>query len=126
MDLHPLDGVLPVNEADGFAVVVRLHGTVHDDDVTLVHVRVHHRDTVDAEEESRGAVLNQQLHKVKLLADLLGGRGESCLDGAGEGQLQGDTVSYRMRNHRDKDSKGLCQMMTQGKNSCQISLGRRS
>ncbi len=107
MDLHALDSVLSVYEADGLAAVIGIHGTVHDDDVALIHVGVNHRDAVDAEEEGRGAVLNKELHEVQLFPYLLCRRGETGLDGAREGELQGLAVSYRMRNHREEGSVGI-------------------
>ena len=88
VDLHALDCVLAVDEADGLAAVVRIDAAVHDDDVAFVHVSVHHRDTVDAEEEGRGAMLHQQFHQVKLFPNFLCRRRETGLDGAGEGELK--------------------------------------
>ncbi len=115
MDLHPLDGVLAVDEADGLAAVVGVDAAVHDDDVALVHVGVHHRDAVDAEEEGRSAMLHQKLYEVQLFPHFLCRRGETGLDGAGEGELKRVAVCYGMGNHRDKDNTGLCQLVTQRK-----------
>ena len=94
--------------------------SVHDDDVTLVHVRVHHRDAVDAEEEGRGAVLHQQLHQVQLLPHLLGGRGESGLDGSHHQKIDAVLICERVGFHavkgksECKDSHRLCQTVTPG------------
>ena len=64
VDFHALDGVLSVNETDGLAAIIRLQGAVHDDDVSFVHVGIHHGDTVNLEEEGGGAVAHQELHQV--------------------------------------------------------------
>ena len=98
VDLHAFDGVLPVDEADGLAVVVGLQGAVHDDDVPFVHVGVDHRYAVDAEEESRSAVAHQELDEVQLLPEVVRRRREARLDGANKG-LERVIVLYRIRLH---------------------------
>lgn len=92
MDLHTLDGVLTVDEADGLAVVVGLQGAVHDDDVPFVHVGVDHRDAVDAEEEGRSAVAHQELDEVQFLPEVVRRGGKARLDGANKG-LEGESLS---------------------------------
>ena len=72
---------------------------VDDDDVALVHVCVHHGDTVYAEEESGRGMAYEQFHKVQLLTHLLGGGGEAGLDVAHEHAVQGAAVVYALRFH---------------------------
>ena len=98
MDLHPLDGVFPIDETDGLAVVVRLHGAVHDEDVPFVHVGVHHGHTVHAEEEGGCAVTHQEFHEVQLFPDVFGRGGESRFDLAHEGEFEGG-IGDGMRFH---------------------------
>ena len=51
-------------DAECLATVVGLQGAVHDDDVSFVHVGIHHGDTVNLGEEGGGAVAHQELHQV--------------------------------------------------------------
>jgi len=113
-ELHPLDGVLPVDEADGLAAAVGLHGAVHDDDVPFVHVGVDHRHAVDAEEEGRGAVAHQELHQVELFPEIVRRRGESRLDAPEKG-FKGIARVYRIRLHGAKVALSLAKPLHKGR-----------
>ena len=99
MDFHPLDGILAVDEADGLAVVVRLYGAVHDEDVPLVHVGVHHGHAVHAEEKGRCAVTDQEFHEVQLFPDVFGRGRKTSLDFAHEGEFEGIGIGDGMGFH---------------------------
>ena len=70
-DFHALDGIFAVDEADGLAAVVRVHGPVDDEDVAFVHVGINHRHAVHQEKERGGSVPHQQFYKVELFAHVL-------------------------------------------------------
>jgi hypothetical protein len=71
MALYTLYRKLPIYEAYRRATIVRLYATVHNDNITLVHIRLDHRGSANTKEECRRGVLNKELQQVELLTRLL-------------------------------------------------------
>ena len=89
VDFNLFYGVFSVYETYGLAAVPRFQGTVDDEDVALVHIRIHHGHPVHLEKEGGRGVAHQELYKVQLFADIFRGRGESGLYRAKHIALEG-------------------------------------
>ena len=69
--------VLAIDVANGLAVVIWLNRSIYDDNITLVHSAIDHRDAIHAEKERGSLVLDQKFNQIQLLTNILRGRGKS-------------------------------------------------